>query len=134
MSDTTTDDRPALDADTREHLEKRLLEERRKRQDDLDTALESAAETPGNAAGELSRVPSHPADAATHADEIDRDQRAAERSTESIRQIDDALERLRDRPEKYGVCQVCGEVIDEARLDLLPWTRYCADHADGQEG
>lgn len=129
-SDATTPP-PALDADARAHLEERLLEERRRRQDDLDTALESATDTPGGTGGELSHVPSHPADAAPHTDEIDREQRTAERSTEAIRRIDDALERLRTRPEAYGRCAVCDEVIAQERLDLVPWTRRCAEHAEG---
>ena len=29
----------------------------------------------------------------------------------------------------YGVCQVCGEPISEARLDVLPYTPFCKDHA-----
>lgn len=133
MADTSADTatHPALDDDTRDHLEARLLEERSKRQDDLDTALESVPETPGGSAGELSDVPSHPADAASHTDEMDRDHRTAERSTEAIRRIDEALERLRDRPADYGRCAVCQQVIAVERIELIPWTRHCAEHAEG---
>jgi DnaK suppressor protein len=41
-----------------------------------------------------------------------------------IREIDDALERIRD--ETYGVCGVCGEEIPEGRLQVRPIARFCA--------
>lgn len=121
--------RSALDAAARHRIEERLMDERRRRSEDLETALESSPSTPGGAAGELSDVPSHPADAAHHTDEVDRDQRTAERSTEAIRRIDDALRRLRDDPHGFGRCRVCDEPIAEERLALVPWTEVCAEHA-----
>jgi RNA polymerase-binding protein DksA len=43
------------------------------------------------------------------------------------------IERALDRLEKgtYGVCRKCGARIDPARLDAIPYTRYCMDCADG---
>lgn len=38
-----------------------------------------------------------------------------------------ALQRLRDG--SYGQCAACGEVIPEARLDMMPETVYCVTHA-----
>lgn len=29
----------------------------------------------------------------------------------------------------YGTCEVCGNVIGEARLEAMPATRFCIDHA-----
>jgi DnaK suppressor protein len=29
----------------------------------------------------------------------------------------------------YGLCEVCGREISEARLEAMPATRYCIDHA-----
>ncbi len=29
----------------------------------------------------------------------------------------------------YGLCEVCGKEISEARLEAMPATRYCIDHA-----
>src|SRR5262245_9281131 len=29
----------------------------------------------------------------------------------------------------YGQCEVCGNQISEARLEAMPATRYCIDHA-----
>ncbi len=45
-------------------------------------------------------------------------------------QLDDvgrALEKM-DKG-TYGLCEVCGKEISEARLEAMPATRYCIDHA-----
>jgi RNA polymerase-binding transcription factor len=31
----------------------------------------------------------------------------------------------------YGRCEVCGKEISEARLEAMPATRYCIEHASG---
>ena len=45
-------------------------------------------------------------------------------------QLDDvgrALAKMDDGT--YGLCEVCGKEIAEARLEAMPATRYCIDHA-----
>lgn len=44
-----------------------------------------------------------------------------------LRRVDAALLRLEEG--SYGVCQVCGKDILEARLELLPDTPFCKDCA-----
>jgi RNA polymerase-binding transcription factor DksA len=44
-----------------------------------------------------------------------------------LRAIDAALKRI--DAGTYGFCQTCGEAISEARLDLLPYTPFCKEHA-----
>ena len=46
---------------------------------------------------------------------------------QEVRQIDLALERIEDGT--YGECQKCGDMIAEARLDLLPHTPLCRNCA-----
>ena len=41
--------------------------------------------------------------------------------------IDKALQRMDDGT--YGTCEVCGNQIGEARLEVMPATRVCIDHA-----
>ena len=45
-----------------------------------------------------------------------------------IRQIDSALLRIQDG--SYGYCDLCGEAIDERRLEAVPYARRCIDCAD----
>jgi DnaK suppressor protein len=42
-----------------------------------------------------------------------------------LRAIEDALTRIRN--EKFGICEECGEPISNARLQAVPWTRWCRD-------
>lgn len=46
---------------------------------------------------------------------------------QEIRAIRAALDRM--AAGDYGRCTVCGAPIADARLDLLPWTPFCATHA-----
>jgi len=51
----------------------------------------------------------------------------ADRDISLLRDIDRALKRL-DRGE-YGTCIRCGKEIEVERLEILPWTPYCAECA-----
>jgi RNA polymerase-binding protein DksA len=50
---------------------------------------------------------------------------------EILRAIDDALERIKNGT--YGVCEVCGKEIEEERLQAVPWTTLCIQHAKERE-
>lgn len=58
-------------------------------------------------------------------DEVLQDLRDAARN--ELRMIEAALSRMDDG--EYGYCVTCGEQIAEERLDLLPATPFCRDHA-----
>ena len=47
-----------------------------------------------------------------------------------MRAIEDALTRIRS--EKFGICEECGQPISIARLEAVPWTRYCRDCKERQ--
>jgi RNA polymerase-binding protein DksA len=44
-----------------------------------------------------------------------------------LAQVDKALARLDEGT--YGTCEVCGAVIGDERLELMPTTARCIDHA-----
>jgi DnaK suppressor protein len=48
----------------------------------------------------------------------------ARRYSNMLRQIDQALARMDEG--NYGTCEECGEKIDKKRLEILPFTPYCA--------
>ena len=48
-----------------------------------------------------------------------------------MRAIEDALARIRN--DKYGICEECGEPISSARLEAVPWTRWCRDCKERQD-
>jgi DnaK suppressor protein len=48
-----------------------------------------------------------------------------------LRAIDDALARI--RREEFGICEECGQPISKARLEAVPWTRWCRDCKERQD-
>jgi RNA polymerase-binding transcription factor DksA len=55
----------------------------------------------------------------------------AERNSDVLQQVRDALGRVQDGT--FGTCIVDGGPIEEQRLEAVPWTPYCAKHAQGLE-
>jgi DnaK suppressor protein len=51
----------------------------------------------------------------------------AEALRDGLSQVEAALHRIEQGT--YGVCDVCGDAIGEARLEALPSTRHCIAHA-----
>ncbi len=48
-----------------------------------------------------------------------------------VRAIEDALTRIRH--EEFGLCAECGQPIGKARLEAVPWTRWCRDYKERQD-
>lgn len=66
---------------------------------------------------------------------------ASTRNRERARQlheIDEALARLNEDPDEYGLCEDCEEDIPTRRLELMPWTTLCiacqSKREDGSRG
>jgi RNA polymerase-binding transcription factor DksA len=54
-------------------------------------------------------------------------ERLATELRETLDEVDRALERLDGGT--YGNCEVCGKPIGAARLEAMPATRFCIEHA-----
>ena len=67
----------------------------------------------------------HMADDASAAFDQARDLALRGHLEKTLKQIQEALERMSEGT--YGVCEVCGERIDPARLKALPQTPHCLD-------
>ena len=48
-----------------------------------------------------------------------------------LRAIEDALTRFRQG--RFGICEECGQPISKARLEAVPWARYCRDCKERQD-
>jgi DnaK suppressor protein len=46
---------------------------------------------------------------------------------DQLAEVEHALAKFDDGT--FGVCEVCGNAIAEARLEAMPATRFCIDHA-----
>jgi RNA polymerase-binding transcription factor len=55
----------------------------------------------------------------------------AELDVSTLQQVRDALDRI--DAGAFGLCAVDGEPIEPKRLDAVPWTPYCAKHAQALE-
>jgi DnaK suppressor protein len=49
---------------------------------------------------------------------------------EELEEIDIALSKLLEKPESYGICEMCGDDIGKARLEAKPFARYCRSCRD----
>jgi DnaK suppressor protein len=63
----------------------------------------------------------HMADQGTDAMEREKTFLLAQRSDDQLRRLDEALKRIEDST--YGVCIVCGELIEKERLEAVPTTQ-----------
>jgi RNA polymerase-binding transcription factor DksA len=117
-----------------DHFRERLLAERQRVQDAIDYLHK---ENPGSLEDETGELVSgsadnHPADAATGTVDREIDYTLEENSTNVLREIDAALERI--DAGTYGTCGTCGRPIEPERLEYLPWTTQCAADARGGRG
>ncbi len=48
-----------------------------------------------------------------------------EQGWEKLKQVDEALENIENGT--YGICSTCDQPIPEARLDVLPFAKFCVE-------
>jgi RNA polymerase-binding transcription factor DksA len=82
----------------------------------------------GQAANELSNVPFHLGDGGTEEYLHDLNATLLENEEYMANEVQAALKRLDDGT--YGKCEMCGRDISAARLEAIPYTRYCIKCAE----
>jgi DnaK suppressor protein len=117
----------------RQHLEKRLLQERERALRALTRFDEQSRVGGRDDDGELSTYPVHPADEGTDTMEREQNSLLASKEGRLVYWIDDALRLLYKEPERYGRCFECGEPIIFDRLDIVPWTQLCVSCQRAEE-
>lgn len=111
----------ALTDEQRQHLEERLREERERALAVIrryDEGRSNPAED-----GDLTNYPFHLADQGTDSFDQEMSVKLAERASRELDEIDAALQRLYENPERFGMSEVTGEPIPFERLDIIPWAR-----------
>jgi len=81
--------------------------------------------------GDLSSVPLHLADVGTDNFEQEFTLSLVQNSSETLEQIDLALERVKDG--SYGICEGCECRIPKARLNAIPYASLCVKCATAKE-
>lgn len=95
--------------------------------------LEGEAMKKGSdAAGDLSTLPMHLADLGTDSFEQDISLGLMENESDEIREIEEALERIKDGV--FGLCEGCRKRIPKERLRAIPYTRLCVNCKKKEEG
>lgn len=111
-----------------DHFGRRLQDERRRALELLNRIVgDRSRESWQQSAGDLSAMPSHPADLGTDTMDAELDASNATRASRELAEIDAALDRLNSNPATFGRCEQTGVEIPFARLDLIPWARTCDD-------
>ena len=78
--------------------------------------------------GELSFADNHPADMGTELYDRERDQALENHAEDELEKVEEALKALREG--NYGICEICEEEIPFERLEAIPYTNRCIEHAD----
>ena len=98
--------------------------------EEMRVLLEEAGKTVSEMTTDSTNFPD-PTDRATQESDRNFELRIRDRERRLINKIREALQRLDDG--EFGVCEVCGEEIGEARLKARPVTTYCIDCKMEQE-
>ena len=115
----------ALTGKQRHRMEERLLEERARVMSVLRRFDEDSATSLTAASGDLSDYPFHVADHGTDSYDQEMDTVQAERASRELEEINEALRRLYEEPDRFGICENTGDQIPLERLEIIPWARTC---------
>jgi DnaK suppressor protein len=126
--------RPAWGEQDLKHFETRLLDERKRTLAQIGQFQNQVGTSEEEATGELSTWRFHMADVGTETFEREQSSLFASREGRLIRLIDEALRRLYQSPEMFGVCEECGERIGYERLDAIPYVTRCVNCKQSWEG
>lgn len=78
---------------------------------------------------EVSSDPFDSGDGASTSAASEIDAAVAARESDLLSDVDEALRRIYQAPERFGRCEFCGAEIARGRLEVLPWTDACQRHA-----
>ncbi|SKA02650.1 TraR/DksA C4-type zinc finger protein [Selenihalanaerobacter shriftii] len=112
-----------------EHYKRQLLREKQRLLEQIenidDTNYTGLGHSVRESTSELSNYDNHPADQALNTYEREKDLGLRDNAYQLLKQVEDALEQIESG--NYGVCESCGQSINEERLDIMPYTTYCAE-------
>ncbi len=109
-----------------------LLEARKQLLGNVDHMQDEALrKTRSDASGDLSLMPIHMADIGTDNYEREFTISLIENETETLKEIDAALERMKNGA--YGICEATQQPIGKERLMAKPWARFTIEHKRSME-
>lgn len=73
--------------------------------------------------GDLSSYSYHQADQGSDTNLMEQTVMMMEQERDKIRLLNEALRKIYTG--SFGICEMCGEHIDETRLEIIPYATYC---------
>ncbi len=105
-------------------FEKLLIEKKREILKDIGIEAKEIFESHKESSGEISSYTLHMADQSSDTFRRELKAQLTEEQMKILKEIERALQKIYEG--SYGICEKCGEEIEEERLTLLPWTRVCS--------
>ncbi len=109
-----------------------LLRRRKILMGDVKGLEDEACRKGTDAAGDLSTLPMHLADLGTDSFEQDISLGLMENEADEIKEIEEALERIKDG--SFGLCESCKKKVPKERLRAIPYARLCVNCKKKEEG
>ncbi|HEX5725655.1 MAG TPA: TraR/DksA C4-type zinc finger protein [Longimicrobiaceae bacterium] len=116
-----------MDRKQLDEIERLLLRERQKTLRSLGRFQQQSKLTRESSDADLSSYSFHMADQGTDAMEREKSFLFASKEGRYLYRVEEALRRLYNSPESFGVCHGCKRQIPFERLEALPHARYCLD-------
>lgn len=104
-----------------EVFKKLIIEQREEAKEEFDIISQQLLDTSGEYDGENQSFALHTAEQGSDAMEREKQYLQAQRTSDFIKKLDEALERI-DRG-TYGICVICGNLIEKQRLAAVPITQ-----------
>lgn len=102
-------------------FKKLIIEQREEAKEEFDIISQQLLDTSGEYDGENQSFALHTAEQGSDAMEREKQYLQAQRTSDYIKKLDEALERV-DRG-TYGICVICGNLIEKQRLFAVPITQ-----------
>jgi RNA polymerase-binding transcription factor DksA len=108
---------------------RQLIETERERLEGLvrEREVEGIGQSERDQTSELSTLDQHQGDVGTETFEREKDFSLLEQLEAEIGDLDAALRKIDEGT--YGMCEICNRAIDPERLEAMPGTRTCIEHA-----
>ena len=102
-------------------FKKVILEQRAEASEEFDIISQQLMDTSGEFDGENQSFALHTAEQGSDAMEREKHFLQAQRTSDYIKKLDEAIERIGRGT--YGICVICGELIEKQRLYAVPITQ-----------
>jgi YteA family regulatory protein len=108
-----------------EYLKKKLEKLKSKLEKQMDVLIKRGTDPLKESVGELSGYDNHPADLGEETFERAKDLGLKGNTKVLLMKVNHALDRINNGT--YGICEKCGQKIEEQRLNALPYTTFCVN-------